>query len=163
MNPQTLVSSFRVILARYGIDNLALEMELAQAVKDMETKLLPERTPEQTKTEIAESVRSGAINYALKELIVDRIKSRLKMNPGGMYGGQFVEYAYSRAKHGETIDQFLTWWLKEFPDHRFWSWNKMEEQWPMAFDQATHEQSQPEKDIWADFMKPGKEEPHEQN
>jgi len=129
MEPSQYRRELCQILKKYGIDNLALEMEIAELIKPDHEK----RTSESTKKEVAEAITQGKSNLDIRELILTTIKNDLSLNPSGKDGVDFIEYAYLRAKQGEDIGVFTKCWIVHFPDPQFWSFKRMREMWPRAF------------------------------
>jgi hypothetical protein len=119
------------ILKKHGIDNLQLEMDITRAIREMMPPM--PRTAETTREEIVSAMKVAQTSYSTKEEITSAIRTRLSINPSSRDGEGFIDMAYLRAKHGESINTFIQWWLETFPDPKFWSFRRMREMWPQAF------------------------------
>lgn len=76
----------------------------------------------------------GAKKVIVKQYIASQIKIRLTMNPSGKDAETFINYAADRKiKDNQDINKFLDWWIVNFKDRAYWTFRKMEQQWPAAF------------------------------
>jgi hypothetical protein len=150
MEPSQFRRELCHVLEKYGIDNLALEMEIAELIKPDHEK----RTAESTKKEVAEAMTQGKSNLDIRELILTTIKNDLSLNPSGKDGVDFIEYAYLRAKQGEDIGVFTKWWIVHFPDPQFWSFARMKTNWGLAFKKKIGSYVTPEKSKWDEEFSP---------
>jgi hypothetical protein len=133
MEPSLLRIGFSAVLKKYGIDNLALEMELTEVVLTFLKGQNPARTAESTRNEIAKAIQDGKSDADIRMLIHATIINDLSVNPSDKDGEEFIEFAYLRAKIGEDISTFVKWWLANNPDPKFWSFARMKMMWPQAF------------------------------
>jgi hypothetical protein len=86
----------------------------------------------------------GAKRDLIKKYIKARVRERLGLNAAGQTGKDFIETAADEHQSGNTIDQFLTWWLAEFPDPQFWGFARMEQNYPRAFAKQPKPLTRPE-------------------
>jgi hypothetical protein len=158
MDKSMLHSTLSTTLKKYGIDNLALEMELVEAVFGVE-KGTP-RTAEQIKREIAEALRKSGAEGDIRQLIQSTIRSSLYLNPDGKDGMNFIEFAYLRSKHGEDINTFVNWWLANAGEPKYWSFARMKTMWPQAFAKKKTPRYATANSKWEQIFSPapGKEE-----
>lgn len=147
MDATQLRLSFSTILNKYGIDNLALEMELVEVARAIEVGVRHKDRAE-VMAGVAKAMVSSVDNLELRMVIRATIISSLSLNPGGKDGEEFMEYAYLRGKDGENIDTFVKWWLQNFPDPKFWSFARMKTMWPQAFKKVRRDVTPKEPDKW---------------
>lgn len=117
------------ILSKYDIDNLQLEIDMAELFR----RLTATTTSRETAQRIADAIGTGAKNAETREQIESAIKVRLHINPTGDRWERFIEHAYLRAKEGEMIETFVSWWLLHGGEPQYWSPARMIELWPQAF------------------------------
>lgn len=128
-----IYSAISLTLRKHGIDDLALEMEINNAVRGVLDGKRPPRTPEKTREDIrAALIKSGSAGD-IKQLILSTTIAELHMNPSDKSGLDFLEHAYLRHLHGENIETFTKWWIKNAGEPKYWSFRNMIVKWPMAF------------------------------
>lgn len=147
MDATQLRIDLSTILNKYGIDNLALEMELVEAARSTEAGVR-HKDANDVRTEVAKALASSTNNLELRAIIRATIISSLSLNPGGKDGEEFMEYAYLRGKQGEDINTFIKWWLQNFPDPKFWSFGRMKTMWPQAFKKIQRDITPKVSDKW---------------
>lgn len=146
------------ILLKYEIDNLALETELVEAVLSYLKDEQPARTSESIKKDIEGAILKGRSTYEIRQLVHETIAKNLLI-PNGKDGEEFEEFAYIRALRGEDINVFVTWWLSMYPDPKFWSFNRMQQMWNLAFKKKYPTFSNAKPDKWAgNFVPPPERE-----
>lgn len=82
---------------------------------------------------LAFSIGPGVKMALLKTDIESAIKVKLSMNPSGKDAESFITYAAKEHKAGREFPKFLEWWLVNGGDRRYWSFKRMEQMYPMAF------------------------------
>jgi hypothetical protein len=121
------------ILAKYGIDNLELEMELTSGIRDFIGDKTVHQSEAVMKSTIAKAIQLSGQAADVRINIMETIQSKLQMNPSSIDGENFVEFAFLRAAHGEDILTFCAWWIQNNDDPKYWSFKRMREMWPKAF------------------------------
>jgi hypothetical protein len=126
------------VLHVYGIDDLALEIKLTEAVKRFLAD--GDETPVRTREQIVESIRGsierGATKAEALDAIAAEIHQRVAISPVGIEWEEFIRFCYDKqVKENQTITQFLDWWLldewqREHPPTRPQGWRV---KWPQAF------------------------------
>jgi hypothetical protein len=82
----------------------------------------------------------GAKKAIVKQYIAERIKSKLGLNPSGKDAESFIDYAANEHKKGNSFDAFLSWWIENNPKPEYWSFRRMEQMYPRAFQAITTNQ-----------------------
>ena len=82
----------------------------------------------------------GAKKAIVKQYIAERIKSKLGLNPSGKDAESFIDYAANEHKKGNSFDVFLSWWIENNPKPEYWSFRRMEQMYPRAFQAITTNQ-----------------------
>lgn len=89
----------------------------------------------------------GAKKETIKNTIMDKIETKLHINVTGKKWKEFIEYAYGRQeRHGEPIDRFIDWMLKNNPNSTYWTPERFQMLYPQAF---TDDQNKPRENFAA--------------
>lgn len=92
---------------------------------------------------IAFSIGPGVKMAMLKTDIESAIKVKLSMNPSGKDAESFINYAAQQHKKGQEFPVFLAWWIANGGERKYWSFKRMEQMFPMAFQAASVTSSMP--------------------
>jgi hypothetical protein len=134
MSDVKLRSIFSTILKKYGIDDLGLEMELASAATAHLTGVKSERD---VRKEIETAFLTGQVDHRTLLDIASYTQEKLCINPTGSElearWTRFYEHAFRRNGKGEKIEKFISWWMENNPDPKYWSPERMITYWPQAF------------------------------
>jgi hypothetical protein len=79
--------------------------------------------------------RTKAPEAELSLEIESALKVQFGLDATGTKGGiEFINYAVKRTlKDGQNYKRFFEWWKNNGGDRKYWSFNKMRENWPAAF------------------------------
>jgi len=106
------------------------------------------RKPQQEETRRTDAVKKGDIvdgileyakSPAMKkenemDVIREKLKLRLRINPDGKKWETFIEYCHTREfKHEEPTDKFISWAITNGWNPIYWTPDKMRTMWPQAF------------------------------
>jgi hypothetical protein len=127
------------ILSAYGVDNLELSIKLAEGVKRLIDADLPVKTREDYLQSIERTINKGQARHEQLAAIALEIETRVKIRPVTQDWQDFIEWVYKRQEHGESISQFIDWWLSDdwqrgHPPTRPDGWMV---KWPQAFAKRT--------------------------
>ena len=130
----------RGILTKYSIDNLALEMDIVQAIQGMYEPKKTGRTPAELRKSIELALQVGAAAKTKQQAMMDRAEDALRriaynIRGAGMYEQErFYKHLQEAEKHNETIEGFVRWASEDAYWHdKISSINKIIELWPKAF------------------------------
>jgi hypothetical protein len=135
-----MIQLIRGILSKHDIENLALEMELAQAFKEMSDPQKTGRTPAELRRSIEVALQVGVAKVTKQRAMLDRAEIALRRISYNLRGAsqfeqeRFYKHLVDSETQGQTIEVFVKWASEDAYWHdKISSINKIIELWLKAF------------------------------